>query len=601
MNEFKARFDATQLGKLAQDPVMKPFAEDLGNQLRSRFGDTDIQLGLKWEDLSGIYAGEACLARIQPGGKAGEHATAMLIDVTGKDQQIAKVKATIDANMEKRKATKKSEKIMGFEVTVYQLKREIGEREQREVILGVVENQLLLINHREEATALIGRIKQDGTDILRDAVRFSEVMKNVADESKQTTPHVRWFVDPFTYAEVVRSARGQRRRRGKDLRQILQSQGFDAIQAIGGHINLATDGLEALHRTSVYAPPVNEETKYQMAARMLDFPAAKQLPTEKWVPRKLATFASFNWKIRSAFEHSISLIDEYVGSENFVEDVLEDFEKAKDGPKINVRDEILDFLGEHVIMFSDYNHPMTTKSERVFVAISVVNEAKVADSLRRFWQDGADPTVEKREYKEHVIWEVIPEEEEKLDINLLPGSGADEDEKDVLGNAGGPAPNAAMTVARGYLLVSTHLDYLKMVLDDRQKFDSIEQAVDFQFVNKKLNQLGAGVESFRFFSRMDEEYESAYEMIKQGKMPESESMLGRMLNRLLGPEDEGLRKQEVDGSKMPEYDIVRRYLGPSGSFVKPREDGWFITGVVLNKAKLVKQENNEVGALTTSK
>ena len=110
-------------------------------------------------------------------------------------------------------------------------------------------------------------------------------------------------------------------------------------------------------------------------------------------------------------------------------------------------------------------------------------------------------------------------------------------------------------------------------------------------MNEKLNALGGGQDSFRFFSRKDEQYESAYTMIRQGKMPESESMLGRLLNRFLGPEEEGvLRKQEVDGSKMPDYQVVRRYLGPAGWFVTQEDDGWFVTGVVLNKEKLAAPE-----------
>ena len=57
MDELQKRFDRTQLGKLAQDPVMKPFAEDLAHQLRERFGQTDLQLGVTWNDLKGVYAG----------------------------------------------------------------------------------------------------------------------------------------------------------------------------------------------------------------------------------------------------------------------------------------------------------------------------------------------------------------------------------------------------------------------------------------------------------------------------------------------------------------------------------------------------------------
>ena len=84
----------------------------------------------------------------------------------------------------------------------------------------------------------------------------------------------------------------------------------------------------------------------------------------------------------------------------------------------------------------------------------------------------------------------------------------------------------------------------------------------------------------RSFSRTDEEYRPTYELIRQGKMPESESLLGKLLNRLLGPEDEDvLREQQIDGSQLPDFEAVRRYLGPAGLFLR------------IEKRRLVRHRN----------
>ena len=67
-------------------------------------------------------------------------------------------------------------------------------------------------------------------------------------------------------------------------------------------------------------------------------------------------------------------------------------------------------------------------------------------------------------------------------------------------------------------------------------------------------------------------------------MPEAETLLGKMLNRLFEPEEEGvLREQVIDGSKMPDYEVARRYLGPTGFVVRSEDDGWAITGCLINK------------------
>jgi hypothetical protein len=48
-----------------------------------------------------------------------------------------------------------------------------------------------------------------------------------------------------------------------------------------------------------------------------------------------------------------------------------------------------------------------------------------------------------------------------------------------------------------------------------------------------------------------------------------------------------LREQSIDGSKLPDFQAVRRYLGPAGLFSRSEDDGWFMTGVLLNKQALV--------------
>ena len=104
-----------------------------------------------------------------------------------------------------------------------------------------------------------------------------------------------------------------------------------------------------------------------------------------------------------------------------------------------------------------------------------------------------------------------------------------------------------------------------------------------------------------FFSRTDEEFRSAYELIKQGKMPHSESVLGKVLNRMLGPEEKNvIRKQEIDGKNLPNYQIVRRYLGPSGLFVTPLDNGWLVTGIMVSKQKLVDKQEAARANLTTA-
>ena len=199
----------------------------------------------------------------------------------------------------------------------------------------------------------------------------------------------------------------------------------------------------------------------------------------------------------------------------------------------------------------------------------------------------SDPEARQLEVEGYTVWEIIDQDDEQapdLDLGL---DGIDpigdapmvpEQEEERL------LRNSAVTVAHGHLMIATHIDLLQRILQTRPETDQLTRCEDFRLVNEQLQRIGAGQDSVRSFSRTDEEYRPTYEMIRQGKMPESESLLGKLLNRLLGPEDEDvLREQKIDGSQLPDYETVRRYLGPAGLFLRSEDDGWFASGILLDK------------------
>ena len=134
-------------------------------------------------------------------------------------------------------------------------------------------------------------------------------------------------------------------------------------------------------------------------------------------------------------------------------------------------------------------------------------------------------------------------------------------------------------------MISSHVELVAEVIQRRANAATLEGSADLELVNQSLAALGIDASAIRIFSRTDEEYRATYELIRQGRMPESESILGRLINRLLGPEEKGvLREQQIDGKNMPEYQMVRRYLGPAGIAVGTEDEGWYAVGVLLNKS-----------------
>jgi hypothetical protein len=239
-----------------------------------------------------------------------------------------------------------------------------------------------------------------------------------------------------------------------------------------------------------------------------------------------------------------------------------------------------------VSLLTDYELPITTKSERFLFMVEVKDEKAILATVEKYMK--ADPGATELEFQGRSVWEIKPAQEEipELEIALDPVGPNP-------GGAGGGGPkntamsNSAVCVTDGHLFIASHLDFLQQILSTKENGEKLAEAADFKEVDKAISGLIQGPVAVRCFRRSDEAYRPSYELLRQGKMPEAETLLGRLLNRLLTPPEDDeqgvLRKQKIDGRQLPPFEMVRRYFGPAGVAVRSLDDGWFVVGASLTK------------------
>jgi hypothetical protein len=593
---LEEHWNQTQLGQLMKTDDMKPFGEDLSRQLKSRFTRIRDRLGLTLDDLEGVPSGELAIAVIRPA--PDDAALAVLVDVTGNLEKAEALLAKIDANMAGRKATKRTDTVAGASVAVYTLPRTNEEtKKQLEPATAVFflhDNLLCGTDNLEIAEAVLRRAVGEPVDgeVLKNGNVYRQVVDRCVKDAGDLEPHVRWFLDPFGYAATVRAIET---RRGspptKNVMEKIAGIGFSAIQGVGGFVNFyANDHYELLHRTAVYAPPAagraDPNFKYESSARMLTFPSSAELAPQPWIPRELAAYITFNWDIKTAFDHHFALVDAYYDfKEGSWADVLKGIKTDVDGPQVDIRNEIVAHLGTRATLMTDYDIPITPMSERRLFAVESTNTASLAASIEKLMR--VDPLARRKEHGQYVVWEILKEADELPEIPVVqvqldptivsiprPNMDAARSKK----------PNGAITVAHGALLVSSDIELLTQTLDEIEARKTLAASPDFILVSEELEKLVPGEKSFMTFARTDEEYRPTYELIREGRMPESESIFGMVLNKLFGEGDEEeLRTQKIDGHNLPDFDTIRRYFGPAGLAVQTEETGWFITGFTLGK------------------
>ncbi len=582
---LEQHWNQTQLGQLAADPVMKPFAEDLQRQFETRWTTLRQRLGMSLEDLKQLDGRSLAVAFVHP--KAAPVSQVVLLDVRGREAAAAALLHKAAQQQLARGAKRSEHSIEDVKVTVFDLPPDPQAGGPQRVAFFLHKGLLGGADSLEAVDDLLQRWSKGDSESLADVPGFQAVMGRCRqDAGPAARPQVRWFVHPLSYAHVVHVLTPEeKRRKGRSIAQLMANQGLDAVKGMGGFVDFAAEGFERIHRTAIYAPPPREK-----GLKMAVLPNGVMASPPAWVPRDVASYATFYVDLVEAFDNFGPLFDDLYGQgdEGVWEDVLEGLRTDPNGPQIDLREELIVHLGPRVIMLSDYTLPITPTSERLLFAVQAKDPGAVATAVAKTMR--TDESVRYREIGGHVIWETVeppPVTVPAVDVQsapALPFEQPPRGERQPQPKKKQLMPRAAVTVAHGHLIVASHIEFLLEVLEPREPRETLAHDLDYREVAAGLERFGLGECCGLRFSRTDEENHVSYELVRQNKLPEAETLLGWGLNRLLGAGEVGTsRESRLDGSKLPQFDVVRRYLGPAGLLLRSEPDGWFIKGMLLTK------------------
>jgi hypothetical protein len=597
--EFRQRFNRTQYGLLLKDPSMKPFIESVRKQLESSNSGRLGRLGLTLDDLLEVAGGEYALGAVES--PAGKLATVVLVDVTGRDAEARGLVDKMNQRMVEQKGTKVATN-GGGPLTVYQFaaSENSGRTGEQRVAFALAGSTLIVGDDPALITQVMGTLGEGRGDCVGSLQSFGAIMGRCQNQVPATAAAVRWYVDPLPFAKAYQSTNPPReKRKGPDYVAILGRQGFDAVKGAGGVVVFDDGGRAMQHHTMVYAPPLAGRQpfavgRFDLAARMLQFPDVEAIAPQPWVPRDVSGWTSLQFDLRNAFVTAESLVDDIVGEKGVYDDVIASVKEDPDGPQIDLEKDLVTCLGNRVTLITDHATPIGTDSERMVIAVEAVDPARVAATVAKSMS--IDPDMAKIDVQGNVAWELIdrsmaiPQLEVELPGGAVPHADHDDDAQrrrsKLRDRDEKLLPHSVVTVAHGHLFIASHRDILERVLATKGDVEALGSTADYGQVAAELNRLLPGKAATRSFTREEEAIRPAYEMLRQGSMPKSKSLTGQLLNGILGDGKPGtVRTQRLDGSTLPDFEMVRRYFGTAGVGMQSLPDGWYITGVTLPRSQ----------------
>lgn len=592
-------WDATTLSGLTDDPKLKPLIEanfGVGGTVWKSISD---RVGVRPQDLYEIGTGEVVAAWLSYTNKRRPSAMVLISDIRGNEAAASKVIEQIDADLKAEGGSRRDIAHRGQTIRVYSPKTKAGQLKIEEVVVCLTAERLIAADFSDLVQEILDAIATGNrADSLSDAPlrnlvtdaayeRLRGDAAELADGWQNTV--VEWFAKPLEVGRIVRDVAKVDRGSKVKIVDLLEKQGFDAIQAAGGVVVTGTESFDLLHRGHVHAPPIaGQADRYRLAARMLDFPNSPKSGLPAWIPDDVASVTRLNWNLEKAFWASETLVDEALGSVVFRPSIV-GIRDDEVGPQIDIAKNVIPNLDDQLIILTDNTLPATIDSERLLVAIGIKDEQAITTALRKAME--AEPDVSKIETVPGVtIWKVQEGQGDGEDIGEIDfqdlgfEEDPDEEEKRLLNTF------ALATIPQGkcsdiaYLVFASHVDLLEKIarrIAMAEPPTPLSQSPEFNELVADLEQLGAEQTSIERLLRLRYSLRAKYELLRRGELKDSDSILATLVRRAF--EDESIEEdiERPNQAKWPPFAEIEKYFRNAVSYVESTETGWTLNGFLL--------------------
>jgi Protein of unknown function (DUF3352) len=538
VSELKTRFNKTHTGRLLQEPKLADFMGEVHKKLNDISDEVQKHIGVRLADAFAIPDGEVSLAVLLPT-DAKKLAVAAIIDFGKNGDTVATILKHTNEGLDKAGFKKSSRDFEGTQLVVYTHAKADGDDKKDDKSEKAEEPEFgSQVAYAIKGSTLIASSSAVAMqDILRrwggkHAETLAEVAayKAISDLGKQeTSPSVlTWYVNPVNLVQAfVKSSENIDQSIGMAM-AVLPLLGLNNLKGIGGTVHMDTEKYDSVSRILVYV-----EQPVSGLLGVLHFPATKQTPPQ-WVKEDSTSYIAINWDIQKAFTSVEGVVDQFMGP-GFTAQKLDEWATDDNGPKIHIKKDVLDNLDGSIDVCTDSPDANNPESMRLLVALGIKDAKKAKAALDKVSKMQGIP-VKTRDFRGEIIYT----------IEGIPGFGNSNKEM-------------GLTVVQNHLMFSNDVSRLEqLILGDKDR-KPLAEAEKY----KKIAENFPAETSIKWYQEQVGQMKGIYEMFRSGKASES---LGAI--PVVGKLIEG-----IDFKKLPEFDAIKKYLPPSGSYGIPHANG----------------------------
>ncbi len=539
-DELKQKFKESLMGQLLAHPELAEVRENIQQVIQENSGEFEQESGVTLAEILSIPQGEIAIAAIQPPGKP--LAPIALIDFGDKGDVVQKLLDKLGENLEDKDATRSTEDYQDSEIIMY--KAENDDRPESMDLAYCIKDNVLVIGKGEDTVkSVLTRWdgEHDSTLMSNDVFRY--MVKACGEEDSEALPLITWYIDPIGILKAIVSSSRQANQQMGMFMAFLPALGIDKFKGVGGSVQFGVGDYDSLSKTLFY---IEQPTSGLMD--VFKFPADAQTPPA-WVTKEATSFSAVNWDVSKAYTAIETMADMIQGPGTLMR-LLDQLSEREFQGDLHLKKDLLDLLTGKVRTVSDTPDPEKPESSRSLFALEVNNAADAEATLSKIAAVDGYPG-ETREFLGKTIYEL------PISGALAGGFGqaADEEAEDKM---------MGIAIVHDNLMIATDVKLLEQVMRDDPNAVKLSDTAEYKAVAKHFPEKTSIISYTK-----DSNIKGIYEMLRSGN---TEFLTGDTF-------------QDIDFSKLPEFETISRFLPPSGSFMVPNERGFLMQSFTAKKAE----------------
>lgn len=589
--QMQKQWNKTIYGEMISRPDFDAFRKALQEYTSKNWTS---RFGMKLSDVINLASGEVGIGLIAaPGQQPGY---VMIMDCAGNEEAVNEFLASVvrDTTATRNGEAGRERFVINnqpVDATVLTLPADSKNSKIRKVFYVQFPNMLITSDQRQLVEVILQRLAGQTQTCLGTVEAYQKtIQRSVSDRQSKDPALIKFFVRPLEAGEAARSMQNlsEEERAKPSTFSILAKQGYNGIKGIGGVCDLAQEGQEVVWRAMAYVPEPPE-----LALKMLAFENRKEFAQPKWITTRVNGSSLVYIHTNELFANFGTLFDEFLETEGAWNKILVELESDENGPKINVEKDLIAWLENDLSLANIYKKPMNDDAARFVLSIPIKEGGadQVQQVLHKMFD--TDPEFQKEPFANDIIWIYTPKE--KADKNQarsgsarVPGRSVRRPRSSENDNvAASGSAKGAFGIAYNCLFISSDASILKQTITEAGNA-SVPSLMSTAEAQNILAQIVKDTEmTGRFLQKINLNVDGAeenYNLYREGKLPQSQTFIGRFLKTLTGDQEPDPAKK-FDGSTLPPFDSIRNDIAPSGAWGRVESNGWFFKGFTTRKQK----------------